>query len=288
MYKRRTFKQFVIQLLNLMRSLSGFLRKRATIGKRASFLIDAPRSVRRWYFNKYCGVIGEKHLDCVVKERLGDTEALQQLRELGIVKYPISYAKEVELMGRSLFDFDSDHFSLPFGHELPSSLYENGGLVDFVNAYYGRQCFFREAPTIHFDSMRDYQASPPPSDILHSDGYRQVSLMLLLADLDENHIHMEYCLKSHLRQPPTYRRERIDQGKARESWDVLSVLGKAGDLFIFDTEGLHRGCYEPGFKGRQVFHQNFHPGVYPSILEHSPQLIPRNATQLRYRDAFGI
>lgn len=287
MYRFPSLKLIAIQNLNFIRSLSGYFKNKTNVNERASFLIDAPGFFRKIYFAKYCRLRQNPQLDEVVKQKLGSLKALEELRNKGIVRYPVNFSKEVASF-KSELKQDDNHYSLAFSDSLPTKLYEDSGLIDFVSAYYGRQSFFRERPTIHFDSIEDYRIAPPPSDIFHSDGYRQISFMLLLADLDENNIHMEYCLKSHLRQQPTYRRERIDQEKVSEIWEILAVTGKAGDLFVFDTEGIHRGRYEADYKTRTVFHQNLHPGIYPPISEYAPHFIPENVSELTYRGAFGM
>ena len=94
--------------------------------------------------------------------------------------------------------------------------------------------------------------------------------MILLNDLVEDSIHMEYCLGSHHQQEETYDRRRRVQENIRKNFDVKKLIGLRGTVFIFDTEGFHRGNYrlDVGSNAdfRYMLHANFHPGIYKKIL----------------------
>ena len=48
-------------------------------------------------------------------------------------------------------------------------------------------------------------------------------------------------------------------------WNIFQLIGKRGDIFIFDTEGFHRVNYFNEVSSdsfRMLFTQNFHIGTY--------------------------
>lgn len=133
-------------------------------------------------------------------------------------------------------------------------------LCAIVCNYYGRRAFYRDNPTVHKEHT-DPAAKPLISGVFHSDSYRQISFMLLLRDLTEHDTHMEYAKGSHRHRQPSYDRTRIDQAAVPHEFEIVPVIGAKGKLFIFDTEGLHRGAYHRG-GNREIFHVNITPGTW--------------------------
>ena len=134
-------------------------------------------------------------------------------------------------------------------------------LCAVVANYYGRQPFYRDNPTVHRSEFGP-QSRLDVSGVFHSDGYRQISFMLLLNDLSDTDTHMQYAVGSHRRQQPTYDRSEIDQAAVARSFEIANLTGPKGTLYVFDTEGLHRGEYFPG-SIRDIFHTNINTGVIP-------------------------
>lgn len=134
-------------------------------------------------------------------------------------------------------------------------------LCAVLSNYYGKQPFYRDNPTVH-RSVFTPGAKLDVSAVYHSDGYRQISFMLLLNDLSEVDTHMQYAAESHRTQQATYDRSAIDQRAVEDAFDIVDLVGPKGTLYVFDTEGLHRGQYFVG-TARSIFHVNVTTGVIP-------------------------
>jgi hypothetical protein len=144
--------------------------------------------------------------------------------------------------------------------ELHSLLFDPE-LCAVLSNYYGRQPLYRDNPTVH-RSVFFEGAKLDGSAVYHSDGYRQISFMLLLNDLSETDTHMQYASGSHRTQQPTYDRSAIDQEAVEQTFEIVDLVGPKGTLYVFDTEGLHRGQYFVG-TARLIFHANVTTGVIP-------------------------
>ena len=94
--------------------------------------------------------------------------------------------------------------------------------------------------------------------------------MMLLNDINNSNIHMEYCLSSHKKQQLTYDRRRLNQELIDKAFKKFPLTEKKVLYFIFDTEGFHKGSLYFIYKGnpkdhRIIMHANFHPGIYEKI-----------------------
>jgi len=67
--------------------------------------------------------------------------------------------------------------------------------------------------------------------------------MWLLTDVPEGGQRMSYVLGSHRqrRHFSSYRETRFSDEQARRCGPVLECAGPAGTVFLFDTNGIHRG-----------------------------------------------
>jgi hypothetical protein len=136
----------------------------------------------------------------------------------------------------------------------------DGDLVSLMYNYYRRTPYYRNNPVLV--SVRAKEAAGQPAGEFHTDGaLRQVSYMLLLNDIGENDTHMEYLVGSHNVKFPTHRyRENLVDPGVIASFPVRKLVGKAGDLFIFDAgNGFHRANVVPGTV-RTILHFNVNTG----------------------------
>lgn len=270
LYRSPTVKETLLQTIRFLRKAKGaFDTRPGNSFPRAPFLVNSPKLLRSYYFKKYCAQPFNPELDSACKV-FGLEEQLQEFRALGITKIEIN-TSDIDLLDKYLVK--EDNCTVPFEDDFVSKLYNDYGIIELVSAYYGRQAKFREEAHIVIDEMTKYKHNPPPSDIFHSDSFRQVSVMILLNDITSNDIHMEYCEKSHLTQQQSYVRQYINQEQVRKSFNVKSLTGSRGSCYIFDTEGLHRGLYKEGFGIRRIFHHNFHPGTYKSVSSYNPLVL---------------
>lgn len=198
---------------------------------------------------------------------------LETLRRTGIVVVERNFAAFADYVRARYFSAD---FELPADSPLRKNGLEISHSVSFADRrlhevlfdpeicgivcnYYGRQAYYRDNPTVHKE--RSHPGSTPLiSGVFHSDAYRQISFMLLLSDLAESDTHMEFAKGSHHQRQPSYDRAHIDQAAVTREFDIAHVVGKKGTLYIFDTEGLHRGAYHTG-TGREIFHVNITTGT---------------------------
>jgi hypothetical protein len=191
-----------------------------------------------------------------------EVEALKALCFNGVVKLPFSLKEDIKRLQYQQISFDLGvHKSLELDDPLVRIIRDNKLLKNLGNKYYAGNFFIRENPTLHINTYKDYLGNPPPSDIYHADGFRQLSLMLLLHDLTVDDIYMKYALGSHINMQPTYDRSLLKQELVEKKFQILNVIGEIGDMFLFDTEGLHKGFYNK-FGKRAMIHWNFHCGIY--------------------------
>ena len=83
--------------------------------------------------------------------------------------------------------------------------------------------------------------------------------MLLLTDVGDSDQHMSYVIGSHklmhpyemfFKNPCTLDYVR---GKMGNGIEIYDAVGRAGDVFIFDTNGAHRGNRKEGSSIRDVY-----------------------------------
>lgn len=200
--------------------------------------------------------------------------ALAELRKNGVVKINrdfsavADYINETYASPNNELSADSslrDHGftvyrSIPLTDSKLFEILFDPDLCAMICHYYGRQAYYRDYPTVTKEVVND-ASKKLISGVYHSDGFHQVSFMLLLNDLSMKDIHMEYAMGSHLDLQPSYNRWEIDQEQVAKEFQIAHVVGRKGSLFIFDSEGLHRRGYRP-HSTRAVFQINITPGVY--------------------------
>lgn len=252
--------------------------------RRASFLLLSPRIIQKIYWNLY--KLGQEKTSVKLPAPnylsiASFNNCLKEFKEKGVTKWPISFKSTLsQKLINNLRDKTgiNQTIKLPFDHELTLKTILNTDICLLISHYYSSQSFFREEPTINHKSVLKKNFNKPNSYMFHSDGFRQVSVMLLLNDLNDKNIHMEYVIKSHLKQQ-IYERRFVDQENLKKQYRIKKLVGKKGDLFIFDAEGLHRGLYGKSGKERLIFHLNFHPGTYCTLKKSFSYLIPKSISK---------
>jgi hypothetical protein len=87
---------------------------------------------------------------------------------------------------------------------------------------------------------------------------RRLKTLVLLTDLDVSGQVMSYVKRSHLPRHP-YRmffRNGVDPAafaRTQGPLDVCETTGRAGDVFLFDSNGFHRGIRRPAAPVRDTF-----------------------------------
>ena len=92
----------------------------------------------------------------------------------------------------------------------------------------------------------------------HDQEDRRLKLLILLTDVGLKDQHMSYVCGSHRLYHPyeMFLNNRCSLAYCRNklgSIEVFKVLGRAGDIFLFDSNGAHRGNRRPGGAVRDTF-----------------------------------
>ena len=263
-YKKRNYKELLFELLRrILRVFFVFIDRNFNTAIRKYFLFAAPKNIRKiiWNYHK----LDLKHLDELT---LSENEMLFKLKNNGVVKFHKNFSEEVDLFlntNNPVIQDTNYVNNFDFDNELFIDSFVNSGVKELIDCYYASNAFYREKPAFRYASKKGLMQKPPPSYIFHADGYRQVTAMMLLNDLEENSIHMEYAIGSNKTQQHTYDRRRLNQAGIVKKYDIFQLIGKKGDIFIFDTEGFHRVNYFNEVSSdsfRMLFTQNFHIGTY--------------------------
>lgn len=267
-YRKRRFVESVFELMRRM--IRGFIACVGGIKQIKIFVLyNSPRFMRtsfwRWYGLDKCA---DEYVDFLPAHLLS---AVNNLQENGIAELQSISSDVIDefLESNALLVSKNWFCNCDFMDPFFQQVLSDTQLVELVSAYYRRPAFFREEPTLNVLNKTDPALANKPSRVFHSDGYRQVSMMLLLNDISADDIHMEYCLSSHIDQQQSYDRRLLDQEIIDKRYPRKSLVGKRGTVFVFDTEGFHKGFYELEKEGtveyRAILHVNMHPGIYRKL-----------------------
>jgi hypothetical protein len=86
--------------------------------------------------------------------------------------------------------------SISFSDRRIHELFFDQEICALICNYYGRQAYYRDNPTV-LKEWWDEGSVAPISGMFHSDGYRQISFMLILKDCTTADTHMELAKGSH-------------------------------------------------------------------------------------------
>ena len=128
----------------------------------------------------------------------------------------------------------------------------DSSIFDILNAFYGSEPYLRNYPEIaiciHKENCKNY----PGNVSFHVDRFNQISLMLLLHDIDLNSTHMEYIKTSHKRKfgfwdiMNSEKLKDLESKQKNNSYhpnNKFHLTGKKGDVFLFNSLGMHRANF---------------------------------------------
>lgn len=130
------------------------------------------------------------------------------------------------------------------------------GLVDAAQRYVGKPAFIQRGI-----GMRYLPSASSGKDMFgwhHDMEEKRLKVMILLSDVGESEQHMSYVLGSHklfhpyrmfLRNPCPLEYVKSKLSELR----MFSAVGEAGDVFLFDSNGAHRGNRNQNASTRDVF-----------------------------------
>lgn len=135
-------------------------------------------------------------------------------------------------------------------------LCSNETLVETANLYAGKPAFIQRGI-----AMRYLPSSSTANDMFgwhHDMEEKRCKIMILLTDLAASDQHMSYLLGSHkLFHPYTmFFKNRCSLNYCRKQMlkiEIYDAVGQAGDIFLFDSNGAHRGNRKESARVRYVF-----------------------------------
>jgi hypothetical protein len=111
--------------------------------------------------------------------------------------------------------------------------------------YYGRQAYYREHPII-VASSAGAEGVDRTSSRVHADGYRQITMQLLINDVTAEDSHLIFYAGTHKQPKLSVDREPSNKLLVEGCRPVLGI-GQAGTLVVFDSgSGYHCGQYKSG------------------------------------------
>lgn len=164
-------------------------------------------------------------------------ETAQRLREL---------LDEMELTGLRRQDSVTD-YEIDVGFTLPAviRMLAHPQLCGLFCNYYGRQAYYREHPLLVGMSSGATGVDRSSSRV-HCDGYRQITLHLLVNDVGAEDTHLIYYTGTHKQPKLDYTRVPQNSSLVADAPTKLGT-GRAGTLTVFDSgSGYHSGEYKPG------------------------------------------
>ena len=209
--------------------------------------LQGPKRVKKFFEHRYltenCGAkydLAEEWLTYLIK-----------LENDGYVVIPNSFAlvadkilENLDIEKLNSFN-DETHvidycFDLGFSFPGIFNLMSNKELCSLLCNFFGRQALYRNHPQI-ISHSRGVDTLKRSSEFSHIDGYKQLTMFLLLSDMNETTSQLYIYPNSHKTKSYTYNRSiRIDQSKQFEN--VLGITAQKGDLVIFNSGSLwHKG-----------------------------------------------
>ncbi len=160
--------------------------------------------------------------------------------------------------------------SISIDDEVIRGFIQNNEIKETLSLLFNKKIYLRNEPLIQVLNTSEKLTNGN----FHTDRYMQYSLMLLLEDVSESQTHMEYCKKSHKRDKFDFiihkNFKECENFIKKNNFEIVKVIGKKGDAFLFDTTGTHRANYIFQSK-RSIFHLNFTNGhnLYPFKIEYN-------------------
>ena len=147
----------------------------------------------------------------------------------------------------------------------PLSIAINNEVIDIIYSYMGCQPYLRHPPGFnHTQPDQDYtsQDSSKFNVKWHYDTTNQVTMHVLLTDVTEKQTRMLYAKNTHKKHhisltPYDYYYD--DTYIKNTCNDITDLTGKAGDVYIFDSNGVHK-MHAVKNSLRRHLHLNYTPG----------------------------
>lgn len=160
-------------------------------------------------------------------------------------------------------------------------------LYSILAAYYGSEPYLRNDPQIQrlqFQSKTQFDGNYH----FHIDRFNQVSAMILLSEVSMETTHMMYVKGTHKRKFGFLNLRRCNKEKIdklnENSCSIIHLIGSPGDIYLFDSMGMHRADYKIGTTRDCVF-LNFTNGhnLYQWKSHSNENLIPDYAEHIHRR-----
>jgi hypothetical protein len=210
-------------------------------------------------------------------------EALNELRLEGITKLPVKldciseldikeFISKKEKSFEELIIIKNLYKNPDKNGKIVASLDVNSSIINelftkdlflLLKNYYGKRFWLRNAPTLLAD-LKNHRIEEKSQNLFHIDfAERQLSIMVLLDDVTEKSTYMEYIKKSqknawvfkNITREGYKFKKKINDELNKKDIDIFKMIGKKGDVFIFDAgNGLHRAVYGDD---RYILHFNF-------------------------------
>jgi hypothetical protein len=183
----------------------------------------------------------QRHLDTLREDGIvfirGFDETAQGLRDV---------IEELGLSGCRRDDRVTDYeIDVGFASPAVMKMLTNSDLTGLFCNYYGRQAYYREHPLL-VGMSSGAKGVDRSSSRVHCDGYRQLTLHLLVKDLSASDTHLTFYKGSHKEPKLDYTRVPENSKLVAGEHAVLGT-GQAGTLVLFDSgSGYHSGEYLPG------------------------------------------
>ena len=206
---------------------------------------------------------------------------LKEFKYSGICSLECYFPKEMcdKILGSIDEDFNSypqadEYFTLKNGIQLTPELLEiwvNPTLIKLMSRYLKHSVFARNYPNFHqinppftnpatkdMESAKDYGLNVG----WHFDTVNLLLIIVLLKDIDKDDSVMQVLSGSHLNHHVHLTQADFnisDEHIASSSYDVKNLDGKAGSIYLVDTNAYHR-LYAAKDSVRKAIHFEFTPG----------------------------
>lgn len=122
-------------------------------------------------------------------------------------------------------------------------------LVETANHYLGKPAHIKRVYGMHY--LPSGHIETHQFGWHHDMEERMLKVMILLTDVGERDQYMSYVAGTHnvLHPYPHFLQNKLDYeyyGLSPHDARVVNTVGRAGDLFLFDSNGMHRGNRSPG------------------------------------------
>jgi hypothetical protein len=136
----------------------------------------------------------------------------------------------------------------------------NQDLLELINRYFGKEAFIQRGV-----AMRYLPSETMDNEMFgwhHDMEDKRLKLIILLTDVSETGQYMSYVLRSHKLFHPyeMFYKNTCNLEYCREhlgELEIFNTIGKAGDIFVFDSNGSHRGNRQPNAQIRDAFFIEF-------------------------------